>query len=1060
MTDPTPADSVESLVANVVDEYRARRARGEDPDPKEYAARHPAAAGILRRVLAAVRITTPPSAGDGHGSDPASEPPSAEEPLGELGDYRIVREVGRGGMGVVYDAEQVSLRRRVALKVLPFASVMDPRHLQRFKSEALAAAALDHPHIVKVYGVGCERGVHYIAFQFVDGQTLADLIRQRRGEQPASIPAAGAHDSTRTQAPDATSDEPTVPAASRRGEPTSRTPVDTAYARRVAEWGVQAAEALEHAHSFGIVHRDVKPGNLLVDARGAVFVADFGLARIASDPGVTGTGDLLGTPRYMSPEQAAARHNLVDHRSDVYALGATLYELLTLTPAVGGADRAETLRRLAEAEPIPPRKLDRGIPRDLETVFLKCLEKDPARRYPSARALADDLNRYLAGEPVWAKRPSLADRAGRWLWRRGKPIAALAAVAAVAITVALAALVWHSDRLGEAAETAKKEQEAAQKERDTAQKERDAAREERRWAQQAVDDMYTEVASRWLANRPHLQPTQRTFLEKAVEYYQRDANREDTDAGDRLRGARASYHLAQIELALDRPERAVEHFARAIRLFERLLSEQPDQPDLRRELAQVLYTSTDVPNATDRESTVRRSIAACEELVAKYSGKPDYRLTLAIGRTRLAQILADTGRTGEAERIYRGELPALKELTAGPGNREHVRTALASCYTFLGNLMHNTDRFTEAALVYREALAVLEKLKNEFPGNPDYRCRYAFNSSNLGAALRVTDPAAAEVALNTAVDQYRRLCEDYPDMADYQRELLAVLVNIAVIQKALGRPEDAVKTYREMDQRSRTFAARFRLTPFDLNVLISQQNNHANLLTNLKRYPAAEEAIRRAVKYGAQLTAAQPEVPEYRETFALAHNGLGNICYATGRFPEAEKAYLVALDINEKLLAEFPTDEYRRAVAASCRNVALVLLTGLDPEYRQAKRAVELMERAVKLNPKSALYWQWLGLARYRNDDPEGALDAFAEVPKLGKGPGPLVFVIAMAMWKIREKHPGVKPHILRYYAQGVKWSEENETEPAFRGLRGEAAVVLGLEQILPPREVVRPPTK
>ena len=161
-----------------------------------------------------------------------------------------------------------------------------------------------------------------------------------------------------------------------------------------------------------MVHRDVKPGNLLVDGRGELHVADFGLARLGADAGVTGTGDLLGTPRYMSPEQAAARHNLVDHRSDVYSLGATLYEVLTLEPAVGGDDRAEILRRIGETDPTPPRKLDRLIPRDLETVLLKCLEKDPARRYASAKDLADDLRRFLAHEPVRAKRVTLRERAG------------------------------------------------------------------------------------------------------------------------------------------------------------------------------------------------------------------------------------------------------------------------------------------------------------------------------------------------------------------------------------------------------------------------------------------------------------------------------------------------------------------------------------------------------------------------------------------------------------------------------------------------------------------------
>jgi tetratricopeptide (TPR) repeat protein len=450
MTDPSlasangtpPDDSIEDVVAAVVDDFRARRARGEDPDPEEYAARHPHAAAVLRRVLAAFRLVGPPT--------PAASPVEPVPAGGALGDFRIVREVGRGGMGVVYEAEQISLRRRVALKVLPFAAVMDPHHLQRFRNEALAAAGLDHPHVVKVHAVGQDRGVHYIAMQFVDGRTLADLIRERRGESAAALPPGGPADPTRTHAPDPTGDTPASGLVRpRRAGSSCRTPVDVAYARRVAEWGVQAAEALEHAHALGVVHRDVKPGNLLVDGRGELHVADFGLARIGPDAGVTGTGDLLGTPRYMSPEQAAARHGLVDHRSDVYSLGATLYELLTLEPAVDGEDRAEVLKRIGDTDPVPPRRLDRRVPRDLETVVLKCLERDPARRYTSAKDLADDLRRFLADEPVRATRVTLRRRAARRAARHPRVAAALA----LALMLALAA-VWWADRQRVGAERA------------------------------------------------------------------------------------------------------------------------------------------------------------------------------------------------------------------------------------------------------------------------------------------------------------------------------------------------------------------------------------------------------------------------------------------------------------------------------------------------------------------------------------------------------------------------------------------------------------------------------
>jgi tetratricopeptide (TPR) repeat protein len=326
-------------------------------------------------------------------------------------------------MGVVYEAEQVSLGRRVALKVLPFAAAMDPRQLQRFKNEARAAASLRHEHIVQVHAVGCERGLHFIAMDFIEGATLARLIRE--AHHPESVPAEAAD----AGAPQAGEAAPTLRAAGLTTEGGKRGP---AFYRAAARLVAQAAEALEYAHSLGVVHRDVKPGNLLVDESGKLWVADFGLARFGGDAGLTASGDLLGTLRYMSPEQALAKHGLVDHRADVYALGATLYELLTLRPVFGGDDRQELLRQIAFEEPTPLRKLERAVPAELETIVLKALEKNPADRYATAQELADDLRRWLEDRPIRARRPSLRQVAGRWARRHRAAVGAAAAVLVVA----------------------------------------------------------------------------------------------------------------------------------------------------------------------------------------------------------------------------------------------------------------------------------------------------------------------------------------------------------------------------------------------------------------------------------------------------------------------------------------------------------------------------------------------------------------------------------------------------------------------------------------------------
>jgi WD40 repeat protein/serine/threonine protein kinase len=361
-------------------------------------------------------------------------------------------------MGVVYEAEQMSLKRRVALKVLPFAATLDPRQLQRFHNEARAAAGLHHTHIVPVHAVGCERGVHYYAMQFIDGHTLAAMIAELRrlaGRDPADAPTASGPaadladalasgrwapdkhaspdgEATGTYAaPGALPEGAAAGTAPRAAASTDRSAQDPAYFRTVAQLGIEAAEALEHAHQLGVVHRDVKPANLLVDGRGHLWVTDFGLASVQGDAGLTLTGDLVGTLRYMSPEQALGQRAGVDHRADVYSLGVTLYELLTLEPAVAGSDRQEVLRRIAFEEPRPPRQLNRAIPAELETIVGKATEKSPADRYGTAQELAEDLGRFLEDRPIRARRPTLVQRLRKAARRHRSVVVTLAASLAV-----------------------------------------------------------------------------------------------------------------------------------------------------------------------------------------------------------------------------------------------------------------------------------------------------------------------------------------------------------------------------------------------------------------------------------------------------------------------------------------------------------------------------------------------------------------------------------------------------------------------------------------------------
>ncbi|MCI0461121.1 MAG: protein kinase [Gemmataceae bacterium] len=465
-------------VLRAMEEYQAALEAGRQPDRPAFLDRYPELAGVLAECLDALQLV---HAQTRHVQQPTGEqasgaPDTAEaiQPEGLLGNYRIVRYVGRGGMGVVYEAVQVSLGRRVALKVLPFAAALDGKQLQRFKNEAQAAAQLHHQNIVPVYAVGCERGVHYYAMQFIDGQTLAALIgelRQLEGRQAAEggepagnkgslagemvsgrwAPARPGAANLQVTGP-YTPASPEEPAADTSRQPqgalsTENSTRSTRFFRTAASLGVQAAEALEHAHQLGVIHRDIKPANLLVDGRGKLWVTDFGLAQVRGDTRLTLTGDLVGTTRYMSPEQALGKRVAVDARTDLYSLGATLYELLTLEPACPGRDREEVLRQIAFEEPCPPRRLNKAVPPELETIVLKTLAKNPAERYASAQELAEDLRRFLEDKPIHARRPTLRQRAVKYARRHRSVVLTATVSAAVALVLAVVLLAVNNVRL-------------------------------------------------------------------------------------------------------------------------------------------------------------------------------------------------------------------------------------------------------------------------------------------------------------------------------------------------------------------------------------------------------------------------------------------------------------------------------------------------------------------------------------------------------------------------------------------------------------------------------------
>ncbi len=508
---PSSLDPVDRLA----DEYLQRRRHGERPTPAEYAARYPELAERILQVFPALemieRFKPAPEDGDGRpqaaGRDDrrlagAGTGAGAGDALKKLGDYRIVRELGRGGMGVVYEAQRESLQNRVALKIMHPRYRTDPSSVRRFQTEARSAARLHHTNIVPVFDFGEEDGVCFYVMQYIAGvgleRVLEDVCRLR-AQSGGSSPAGAEYPKTAVEADgsagplpvisrglltgrfadrlrDSLAEMPEAPgsagmdaltvviaaeldnpgadspgaAPSGNGDPPGTSSFtgqsEAVYFREVARLVAQVADALDYAHRQGVVHRDIKPSNLLLDAQGNIWVTDFGLAKLLEGEDLSHSRDLVGTLRFMAPERF---RGVTDHRGDIYALGATLYELLTLRPAFGEPDHAKLIDQIAHQSPRPLRQHDRQIPRDLETLALKALAKDPKDRFATAGELRDELRRYLESRPIRSRPVSAAERLVRWC-KRNPVIAGLNALAAtlmVLIAVVSSVAAYRNGRL-------------------------------------------------------------------------------------------------------------------------------------------------------------------------------------------------------------------------------------------------------------------------------------------------------------------------------------------------------------------------------------------------------------------------------------------------------------------------------------------------------------------------------------------------------------------------------------------------------------------------------------
>jgi tetratricopeptide (TPR) repeat protein len=969
-------ESLESLVGQVADEFLRRQRDGERPDIEEYIARHPQAAEVLRPVLASLGLLDFSQ----RDRDTSSAETSAGEVAGTLGDFRILREIGRGGMGVVYEAEQISLGRRVALKVLPFASTLDAKQLQRFKNEAQAAAHLHHTNIVPVHATGCERGVHYYAMQFIEGQTLASVIEELRAktdwerspsEGTPEVLSAGARavltgpwePSVPLASPDADSwaTDPgtrpirktktaadTTPKAGISTERSARSPM---YFRSVAQLGVQAAEALDHAHQLGIVHRDIKPANLLVDGRGHLWVTDFGLAHCQNQAGLTMSGDLVGTLRYMSPEQALAKRVLVDHRTDIYSLGVTLYELLTLDPAFGGGDREELLRQIAFEEPRRPRQRNRYIPAELETIVLKAMEKNPAERYAIAQELADDLERFLRDEPIRARRPSLVLRARKW-GRRHKPVVvALAAGLLGVLVLGIVLAFWHQRRLAETERgvtAALAQAEALLEEGDKQVDHPERWQATVRLALAAVvraEELLAAGASRQtLADR--LQQVRaavaaavtdsRLLVELDRIRLEQAAVNVKESCFDHARAAPLYAEiLGNYGLDLAAPEAAAAR-VRDSRLREALLSALADWESVSQDEAERQRVEKVYQLALPPESLRTRLVAAIRRRdlteYVRLLQDPSFYVLPPASVVIAAKTLSNVKEWAAAERVLLAglerkpgdfwlnhELGMLLRLQQPPRVEEAVRYLTAAralrsdspgIHQNLGNALKQKGDMEGAIRCYRAALQI----------DP----MYAMAHAALADALR------DKGRLDEAIAEYREVLRIKPEDACARN-------NLGLALRGQGKVDEAVAEYRRA---------------LDLDPKLAPA--HSSLGDALLKQGKLDEAI-------AEFRTAVELDPK----FAMAHNNLGFALRGQGKLDEAVAEFRTAVELDPKF-----------AMAHSNLGFALADQGKLDEAAAECRRAVEL-------DPKLAPAHSNLGHALLKHGKLDEAIAEFRTAVEL-----------------------------------------------------------------------------
>jgi eukaryotic-like serine/threonine-protein kinase len=827
MAEPnTDRDPLEVLAAEYMDRLRS----GERLSIDDYVARHPELAGDIRELFPAIAVTERLKARQERSSGGQATLGAAQ--LERLGDFRIIREIGRGGMGIVFEAEQESLRRRVAVKVLPRQALLDEKHLKRFQREAQIAASLHHTNIVEVFGVGEQGGFHYYVMQFIEGvgldaiiPRLSQSVRQGDGLEAQ----ASTKSSTAADPEDALTEAALVQLLGQEGQSAGR--LGPAYWRSVAGVGLQAADALSYAHGQGVLHRDIKPANLLLSGQGRVWLADFGLAKAARSEELSLSKDVVGTVRYMPPEQFNGR---TDHRSDIYSLGLTLYELLVLRPAYAEADQSRLIQSIVQGPPTPPGTIRPGIPGDLETVILKAISHSPGERYQSAAELADDLRNFLDDRPIMARRATPFERLNRWC-RRNQPVAFLAGtILLLLVLVASVATVGYvRTKLalqGEAMERAKAEANA-------------------HLAMEVVDRTFERLVPARTAIRPTptaagvpggyidvpvapiLTKETAALLEDMLAFYDRLAQQTGNSQDLRFRTAEANRRVGAIRQRLGQHGEAVKAYQQAIILYGRLGPRLSTNSDSVLSIAQIHNELGRIFSSQRQAEDARRAhLSALERLENQaskpsapsalrfelartyyYLGLPERPLPTLVSRERVGPRTFPSAQRDRLNLAVR-ELRALSGVS--PTNPEYQHL-LALCY--LEGAALGDDRQHQPGGGNERAIEILQDIVKAYPGIADY----AYDLSEAYARIQIPQPPlprevedAIEQRFNGALALLERLVIQHPDVPDFLASEARILHKLGSFHRQMERWDDAERCFRQATDLQVRLANQFPDAPY------------------------------------------------------------------------------------------------------------------------------------------------------------------------------------------------------------------------------------------------------